>query len=501
MLVLVGLVAACGTDPGVVATHAQAGTVAVQPGATSPPTSDSVPATEPPPETQPADGSTTTSAPAVSDDNGIGDTLFPSLGNPGIDVQRYVVALHYDPTRKQISATVHLDIDMTEDRATFSLDSAGPVVSAVRVDNAPATFEAATPELIITPASPLTKGERITVDVDYSIDNPRPVLSDSGGNVGWFATPGGSYVLDEPEGARTWLPSDDHPSDKASFRFELTVPTGVTAVANGGLLDHTSDTTTDTWIWQEDRPMATYMIQLLTGDYEIVGGSGPNGLPLISVVLHNDRATMQPYIDAIADEIDFFDDFFGPYPLDRYGIAITDSMPGLAMETFERSLFSRGDFSSGRLESAQQLLLSHELTHQWFGDAVTPARWEDIWLAESFATYGEWLWLDHLGLQPIEQSAESGLAARQVGPTASPTVESMFGFNSYDGGAVVLHALRKTIGDDKFFALLKQWAADNNGQSRTTEDFVALAEQVAGQDLTEFFDRWLYADVIPTTFP
>jgi len=336
LLAVAGLLAACRTDPGVVATQAQAGTAAVQPSTTSTPATGpgtgTVPATQPPVGTQPPDQTTPASAPPVSDDNGIGDPLFPALGNPGIDVQHYVVTLQYDPTRKQITATVHLDIDMTTDRATFSLDSAGPVVSAVRVDGATAAFEAAAPELIITPPNPLTTGQRIGVDIDYTIDNPQPVSSASGGTVGWFSTPGGSYVLDEPEGARTWLPSDDHPSDKASFRFELTVPTGVAAIANGGLLDHTTATSTDTWIWQEDRPMATYMIQLLTGDYEIVGGSGPDGLPLVSVVLHDDHATMQPYLDAISDEIDYFDGFFGPYPLDRYGIAITDSMPGLAME-------------------------------------------------------------------------------------------------------------------------------------------------------------------------
>jgi len=510
LLAVLGLSTACTTDPGVIATGAHSGTVAAQTSettASSEPTTATTPGTgagstsQPPPGTQPASGPTTTSAASTADPNGIGDALFPALGNPGIDVQHYVVALQYDPTRKHISATDHLDIDMTEDRTTFSLDSSGPVVSAVRIDGAAATFQSADPELIITPATPLTKGQKIGVDIDYTIDDPHAVLSTSGGSVGWFSTPGGSYVLDEPEGARTWLPSDDHPSDKASFRFELTVPTGVTAVANGGMVDHTSTTTTETWIWQEDRQMATYMIQLLTGDYEIVNGTGPNGLPLISVVLRSDRTTMQPYIDAISDEIDFFDDFFGPFPLDRYGIAITDSTPGLAMETFERSLFSRGDFSSGRLENNQQLLLSHELTHQWFGDAVTPALWGDIWLSESFATYGEWMWLDHLGQMPIEQSADAGLASRQVGATASPTADTLFGFNSYDGGAVVLHALRKTIGEDKFFTVLKEWAANNNGQSRTTADFVALAEQVAGQDLTEFFNTWLYADVVPTAFP
>ena len=204
---------------------------------------------------------------------------------------------------------------------------------------------------------------------------------------------------------------------------------------------------------------------------------------------------------SVDDQVDFFDDYFGTYPLDRYGIAITDSHPGLAMESMGRSQFSREDFSSGRLEYVQQRFLSHELAHQWFGDAVSPARWGDVWLNESFATYGEWMWLEHVGLQSIENSASAGLAAREHWSTASPSAEQMFQFNSYDGGAVILHALRKTIGDDQFFALLQTWVTENNGSSRTTHDFIELADRVAGRDLTEFFSTWLYADTLPNRFP
>ena len=163
---------------------------------------------------------------------------------------------------------------MTEDRDGFSLDSDGPNVSAVSIDGVPAQFEAAPPELLITPATPLTSGQRIGVDVTYTL-SPQPVPSAAGDQVGWFPSAAGSYVLNEPEGAHTWLPSDDHPSDKATFRFEITVPTGLTGVANGALVDHTSTATTDTWIWQEDRQMATYLIQVLTGDYEVIEGTGP----------------------------------------------------------------------------------------------------------------------------------------------------------------------------------------------------------------------------------
>lgn len=488
-MLLAACLAACATSPGVVSTEARS--IHTSTTTTTLPAEDPTPATE---------STTTVVSPVGRNDNGVGDALFPSLGNPGIDVEHYTLTLDYDPQRNDISANAHLDLVTTEDRDTFSLDSAGPIVSAVSVDGVPAEFIAAPPELLITPVSHLTSGQHIGVDVTYTL-SPEPVPSDAGEQVGWFKTPGGSYVLNEPDGAHLWMPCDDHPSDKATFRFELTVPSGSTAVANGALVEHTSTASTDTWIWQEDRPMSTYLIQLLTGDYEIVDGVGPNGLPLLSVVLREDRATMQAYLDSIDEQIDFFDDFFGSYPLDRYGIAITDSYPGLAMETMERSLFSRSDFSTGRLDLLQELLLSHELVHQWFGDAVSPARWTDIWLNESFATYGEWMWLDHLGLRTIEESATAGLAAREHSSTAAPTVGDMFGFNSYDGGAVILHALRKTIGDDRFFTLLRRWVADNTGSSRTTDDFVALANQVAGQDLTKFFTTWLYADTLPTAFP
>jgi len=480
VITLAGATAACSATPGVTATGARSTSTTAGP-APSTSTHDSQPGGQP-----------------VGD--GIGDTLFPSLGNPGVDVRSYHLQLDVDPVANHLAGAVTMEIAFTAAMSSFTLDSNGPDVSKVTVDGAPVSFTQSKPELRVTLPAPVKVGDDRVVEVDYSL-SPTPGRMADGVPVGWFSTAQGSWAQNEPNGASSWMPCDDHPSDKADYTFAITVPKGLTAVANGEMVEHRSEGAHEVWLWSEPHPMATYLVQVLTGHYDIVEGTGPHDLPLLSVVLHDDRSLMQPYFDAIGGEISWFETTFGPYPFSRYGIAFTDSQPGLAVEMQERSLFSRDDFVSGRLGESEQGLLSHELAHQWFGDAVTPSRWSDIWLNESFATYAQWMWLDHAGFTSVTDAAQRALDSRMPGSTGTPSVEQMFGANSYEGGAVVLHALRRTIGDTDFFTLLRRWVADNNGTSRATTDFIHLAEQVSGRSLTSFFDTWLYAPVVPAKFP
>ncbi|HUC33157.1 MAG TPA: M1 family metallopeptidase, partial [Ilumatobacteraceae bacterium] len=388
-------------------------------------------------------------------------------------------------------ATAPLDVVM--------LDAAGPVVEAVTVDGDPADFSTTPTELVVPLTSTLATGDTVEVAVTYTLEAKTDDTA-SFPPLGWYATDQGSYVLNEPDAARTWMPCNDHPSDKATFTFTLTVPSGLTAVANGSLTTHRTEGDHEVWEWEQDEPMATYLVQLLTGHYEIVETTTPSGLPLVSVALPADVDSLNTYLEVTPDQIAFFEQWFGPYPLDSYGLAITDSAGGLAMETQGRSLFSRDDLN-GELGFIQQLLLAHELAHQWFGDAVTPAAWSDIWLNESFATYGQWMWFEHIGIASVQDSADAAIGFRPPGATGSPSADDLFSFNVYDGGAIVLHALRRTIGDEAFFTLLRRWAHDNDGQSRRTADFIALAEEVSGVQLDDFFATWLYAEVPPSTWP
>ena len=428
--------------------------------------------------------------------DGVGDELFPGLGNPGVDVSNYDLQLAFDPATDVLRATVAIDLTLTTARQAITLDADGPEIDSVSVNDHAVTFVQDDPELRFSLPGGGHAGDHLRVTVVYHL-SPQPRASIVGLSNGWFNTTGGAYVLNEPDAAHTWLPCNDHPSDKATFTVAVTVPAGLTAVANGELTDHHSEGANEVWVWREQRPMTTYLMQLFVGDYELVEGVGPHGLPLVSAVLRSDRGKMKSSIDLIPAQIEFFERFFGRYPLDRYGIAIIDSYAGLAMETQERSYFSRDDFLLG----PAQALLAHELAHQWFGDAVSPKRWSDVWLNESFATYGEWMWMEHLGEDTVDAMAATALRRPFPGSTAQPSAQDLFGYNVYEGGAAVVHALRKELGDNLFFTLLQRWIAEYNGTSQTTEDFTALAEKVAGRSLADFFDTWLYAAQTPSAFP
>jgi len=249
--------------------------------------------------------------------------------------------------------------------------------------------------------------------------------------------------------------------------------------------------------------MAPYLVLVLVGDYVVVdGATTPSGVPLLHAVLADEAEVVAPYEAITLEQFELFESWFGPYPFDGYGLAIADSQPGLAMETQGRSLFSSADLD-GSTGVLQHLLLAHELAHQWFGNAVSPAQWDDIWLNEGFATYAQWLWLDHVGLVPLEVSAD--LALPVVGPDGWPLDEpaELFSDVTYDGGAAVVHALRLTVGDEAFFEGLQTWVGRHGGGAATTDDLREVMRDVTGDaaGVDAFFDTWVFADDPPDRYP
>jgi aminopeptidase N len=249
-----------------------------------------------------------------------------------------------------------------------------------------------------------------------------------------------------------------------------------------------------TWHWAERQPMASYLAMVAIGDYR-VRTSTHNGLPVVTAV----DASLPTFIDAVVartpEIIDFLATQFGPYPFDAEG-GIVQSDPAVrsALENQSRPVYSAGFFQAGASAVANTSVLAHELAHQWFGDSVTVADWSDLWLNEGFATYAQWLWLQHSGGMSPKATFDALYRGRSfpVGAPAVRTPATEFDDAVYDRGAATLEALRISVGDAMFFRIIQAWAAQRKYGNGSTAQFIGLAESMSGKALGPMFTAWLY---------
>jgi aminopeptidase N len=433
---------------------------------------------------------------------GAGDAYFPDLGNGGYDVVHYDLAISVpDPHQNQISGSATITAKASQALSRFDLDLSGLTVGSVTVDGNAATNVARDGrELVVTPAKPIDNDATFTTVVAYS-GGPEPRSTPAIPiAVGWIATGDGSFVVSEPEGASTWFPVNDHPSDKATYTFHLEVPDGTTAVANGDLVSRAPNPSgTVTWTYDEKQPMASYLAEVAIGDYQVTNAAGPDGIAIRNVFQSSVAADVAPAFANTPDMISYFESLFGPFPFDIYGGLVVNERLGDALETQTLSIFGFDVLS----DNDPAVVVSHELAHQWFGDTVSLETWKDIWLNEGFATYAEWLWTEHAGGAPMAQTARMTLdqlrqSTKPMPPPGDPGVDGLFGPSVYLRGALTLQALRLTVGDNAFFEILRTYASKYKDANATTADFIAVATQVSGRnDLQPLFDAWLYQAPLP----
>ncbi len=436
---------------------------------------------------------------------GLGDPYYPNLGNGGYDVQRYTIELEVDANLSAVSAVTAIEAVATEDLSVFNLDFIGFTIEAIAVDGAPARFLRAGPELRITPARPLRAGAPFTVAVRYA-GVPNSDLTGRAFAAGWTRYDAGVYVASQPAGAARWFPANDHPRDKAAYTFRITVPQPYVVAANGLLQAVVEQGEQITYIWQTDYPMASYLATVNIAEFALVTEEGPNGLPIRSYFPVRLAEKAPPVFERTAEMIAFFSELFGPYPFEAYGVVVADTPLFFALETQTLSLFGAEIVPgalpeiAGRWASAETVV-AHELAHQWFGNSVTPDTWQDIWLNEGFATYAAALWTGHAhGADAFEQTMRGyyrAVQGRGFTP-GDPGPQQLFGQGVYLQGAWTLHALRLRLGDDLFFEILRAYYDRFQHANASTADFIAVAEELSGADLTNFFDAWLYAgDALP----
>ncbi|MFI0410908.1 M1 family metallopeptidase [Actinomadura sp. 3N508] len=434
---------------------------------------------------------------------GAGDPYFPDMGNGGYDVAHYDVDLRYDPATKGIRAVTKVRAKATQDLSRLNLDFLGPLtISSVKVDGRDASYtRTGAQELEITPPKGLRKNRTFTVTVAYS-GVPQTINDDALGTSGWIPTADGAVMLNQPFGAATVFPVNDHPTDKATYTFVLSAPENLTALANGDLRGKSTENGWTTARWHMSRPMASELSMLAIGKYDVLTGKTLAGTPNLTatdqaLAIKPDDA--QKFHDHTAQVTDFQAGMYGGYPFTSTGGIAVKAGVGYALETQGRpvyDLFRRpGTIPRGTL-------IAHELGHQWFGDAVTPARWADIWMNEGFATYSEWLYSEKFEGTPVQKSFDDLYATPAAdglwkGRVADPGRDHIFDGLVYDRGAMALHVLRKTIGEESFSALLKAWPAAHLHGNASTEDFVRFAAELSGKNLDAWAKAWLFSEGKP----
>jgi len=428
---------------------------------------------------------------------GVGDSFFPKSGNGGYDVSHYEVSIAYEPKRnifRPVTRTV-LEAEVTQPAGLtrFNLDFRGLKVTDLEV------VDAADTDIVYGEDDFSRDGQELTIDLDQAMPlgteflvfvhyhgKPKQITDPDGSPEGWVKTSDGAISLGEPRGTPTWIPSNDHPTDKATFAINILVPKGFKAVSNGELVASNSSPNGKRrlFAWEEDQPMATYLATATVGKFDVIEETLP-GTPSYSYTAV-DRTLDRGATDRGPEIIEYLNDFFGPYPFDETG-AIVDfgGEIGYALETQTRPFYPSPPGAG---------LVAHELAHQWFGNQVSLADWSEIWLNEGFAEWAQWYWEADDGNQPIAERvddlcdipAQAGFWDSPPATVAGPEV--MFDISVYSRGAMTLQRLREWIGDTDFFNLMSTWAGQDPLGSVTTDELIDTVKSISSEPDTEIDD-------------
>lgn len=427
------------------------------------------------------------------------DDYIPSHGDLTYDVTRYELDIDYKVDGNRLTGRAQLSVVANRDLREFSLDLHRLRVTKLTIDGAVAKFSTRRDRIIVRPRVPIADGQEFAVSVHYS-GHPGPIADKSLDLAGWEELEDGVIVAAQPHGAPSWFPCNDRPSNKASYRIAVTTGSDYHAIANGTLVEHRRHASSTTWAYEQPEPMAPYLATVQIGRYELWEIEA--SIPMFAAV---PKRIASDYDKAFGDQprmVAFFAGLFGPYPFASYTVVVTDDALEIPLEAQGMSTFGANYLSA---DWSAVRLVAHELSHQWFGNSLTVGQWKDIWLHEGFACYAEWLWSQETGGKSTHAHAVDHWARLshldQDLVLADPGPKLMFDDRVYKRGALLLHALRLTLGDYVFFGLLRGWVEAHAGGTVSTAMFTEYAEETTGMDLGELFDAWLNRPTLPALPP
>jgi aminopeptidase N len=425
------------------------------------------------------------------------------------DVQHYHIVIDIDTATKTIDGSVSAVVEATRSTGSLVFDLVDTLaVSRVLLDDAAQTFTHHNDLIEIALAQPLAQGEQAYVVIEYSGDPSvtynnlvnRPAFSwDTHGNNDALI-----FTFSAPTFARAWWPCKDVPGDKASAHIIATVPEGLVVASNGSLqqiVDNGDGTIEVTWA--ETHPIATYLVSLAISNYRQFSHyyhySDVDSMEVAYFVYPEDYDDAQIDFSSTVSMIEFYADRFVEYPFlnEKYGMAEVNI--GLSAMEHQTCTSYSNRFIGG--DHDNDWIIAHELSHQWWGNMITPSDWRDIWLNEGFATYSEALWFEHAEGRRAYFNWMDGYRWPFDGgfPGTVYDPDAIYGLTVYHKGAWVLHMLRWVMGDNAFFGALSAYASDTRFayKNATTANFQEVCEAAYGSDLDWFFDQWVYREGEP----
>ena len=423
----------------------------------------------------------------------------------------YDITLTLPEVGKRIDGVARLLVQRREAAPTLVLDLMDVRAERVLVDGRAAPFTQDATHLSITLGGAARDTLRVEVAYAGVPADGLIVGTDSAGR--WIA-----FGDNWPNRARHWIPSIDHPSDKATVTWTVNAPSERRVVANGRLLEETplsmprdpdgsagrplARTITR---WRESRPIPAYLMTVAVAPlarYDLgptaCGLAEIGGCVQQQVYVAPEQRPILPGEFARADDIvSTFARLVGPFPYEKLAHLQSSTRYG-GMENASAIFYADRLF---RTRGAGVELIAHETAHQWFGDAVTEREWSHVWLSEGFATYFAALYEQHafgdsafratMSRSRAEVVASPVVASRPVIDTAQTDLMALLNANSYQKGGWVLHMLRSTVGDSAFFRGIRDYWTDHKHATALTDDLRVAVEKRAGTSLAWFFDQWL----------
>ena len=423
-----------------------------------------------------------------------------------LDCLHIRLELNVDVQGKHVDGTARLRLAALRTVKTITLDAVNLETTSVTVTGADGSVMAARhtndgTKIRIMLEDPLAVGDRVTVAIDYSVDDPGSGLH--------FYWP----TEDEPDVAKVvwsqgesvynshWFPCFDNPNERQTTEMVVTTSLGYEVSSNGRLVSRTENRSdgTVTVHWMQDTPHVAYLVSSIVGEFHIERDTW-RGKPL-------EYWVHPPYREQIARSfrnttrmLDFFSDSIGvEYPWDRYAQICCEGF-GVGMENTSATTLGNRALHDQRsfLDSNSDSLIAHELAHQWWGDLLTCRDWAHLWLNEGFASYFEALWIEY-DLGPDEfgynmyrkaSRARSGGTERPIVDRAYSHSRSMFDSRAYPKGAWVLHMIRRHLGDELFWQVINAYATEHAYGTVETTDLRRTIEQVTGRSFERFFYDW-----------